>query len=284
MQNGEIDMLVECKKYGEPLSFQHASQLFRYFSVTNVRVAMLTNGAEYHFFTDLDKANQMDEKPFLMLNLENIDEYIIPEIKRLTKTSFDVNSIVDSAGELKYLNQIKNIIAEQFRAPEEDFVTVLAKKVYERPLTAKTKLFFTGIVEKACKQFLNESINDRLKSAIIEVEKNPDQSDAEIEGQHDGIVTTEEELEGFRIVRAILSKQFSPERIIYKDAKNYFSIFLTDGKNEKLLCRFYFQRSKVIKLFNKQYTIIAEYVITDINEMYQLADAFLEVGALYLEE
>lgn len=108
VKDGEVQILIECKKYGEKLSIKHAGQLFRYFSVTNSRLAILTNGTEYQFFTDLDAPNKMDEKPFLTLDLLNIDEHLVPELKKLTKSSFDVESIVSAAGELKYLNQIKN--------------------------------------------------------------------------------------------------------------------------------------------------------------------------------
>ncbi len=68
----------------------------------------------------------MDEKPFLTLDLEDIDEHIVPEVLKLTKTSFDVDSVVDAAGELKYLSQIKKLLAEQFGSPEEDFVKFFA--------------------------------------------------------------------------------------------------------------------------------------------------------------
>ncbi|TOH24614.1 type I restriction enzyme HsdR N-terminal domain-containing protein, partial [Vibrio parahaemolyticus] len=98
-----VQILIECKKFGEPLVTKHANQLFRYFSVTNARIAILTNGSEYQFFTDLDAPNKMDEKPFLTLDLANLDEHVIPEVKKLTKSSFDVESVVDAAGELKYL-------------------------------------------------------------------------------------------------------------------------------------------------------------------------------------
>lgn len=125
IKKGEVQILIECKKYNEKLSIKHASQLFRYFSVTNARLAILTNGTEYQFYTDLDAPNKMDEKPFLILDLENIDEHLIPEVKKLTKNSFDVNSIVSAAGELKYLSQIKRIISEQFKEPEEDFIRFL---------------------------------------------------------------------------------------------------------------------------------------------------------------
>lgn len=65
LKSGEIQILVECKKIGESLNVNHASQLFRYFHVTNARISILTNGQVYKFFTDLDAPNKMDEKPFL---------------------------------------------------------------------------------------------------------------------------------------------------------------------------------------------------------------------------
>ena len=120
MKDGEVQILIECKKYGEKLTIKHASQLFRYFSVTNARLAILTNGSEYQIFTDSDAPNKMDEKPFLKFDLEDIDEHIIPEVRKLAKSVFNIDSIVSSAGELKYLSQIKKIVAEQLGVPEAD--------------------------------------------------------------------------------------------------------------------------------------------------------------------
>lgn len=108
LKNGEVQILIECKKIGEPLNINHASQLFRYFHVTNARISILTNGQEYKFFTDLDAPNKMDEKPFLEINLLDLDEMVISEIKKLTKSAFDLESILNAAGELKYVSLIKN--------------------------------------------------------------------------------------------------------------------------------------------------------------------------------
>ena len=107
MKNNEVQILIECKKIGEPLNINHASQLFRYFHVTNARISILTNGQIYKFFTDLDAPNKMDEKPFLEVDLLEIDENIIPELNKLTKSSFDLESIINAAGELKYVSLIK---------------------------------------------------------------------------------------------------------------------------------------------------------------------------------
>ena len=44
IKDGRVIMLVECKASGVDLDQAHASQLFRYFSVTEARIAVLTNG------------------------------------------------------------------------------------------------------------------------------------------------------------------------------------------------------------------------------------------------
>ena len=67
-------ILIECKDCNAHLHDLHASQLCRYFTSTPARLGILTNGIVYRFFTDMDKDNVMDKKPFLeidMLNLKN---------------------------------------------------------------------------------------------------------------------------------------------------------------------------------------------------------------------
>lgn len=258
VKDGEIQILIECKKYGEKLTAKHASQLFRYFSVTSSRLAILTNGAEYQVFTDLDAPNKMDEKPFLILDLEDLDEHLIPELKKLTKSSFDVDSVVDAAGELKYLSQIKRILEDQFTEPEDDFVRFFASRVYDGVLTAKVKAQFSGITSKALAQFLNDSINDRLKSAIDSSSKSQ-VSDPETDVEEEAvisnepeskIVTTEEELEGFNIVRAVLRQKLPIDRISHRDTQSYFGILLDDN-NRKPLCRLHFNaKQKYIGIFD----------------------------------
>ena len=63
-QNGNPILIVECKHWKQNLDV-HNSQLFRYFHVTKTRFALLTNGIQYRFYTDLEETNKMDEKPFL---------------------------------------------------------------------------------------------------------------------------------------------------------------------------------------------------------------------------
>lgn len=290
IKDNEVQILIECKKFDEKLSPKHASQLFRYFSVTSARVAILTNGVQYEFYTDLDAPNKMDEKPFLTLDLSDIDEHIVPEIKKLTKSSFDVDSIVDAAGELKYLSQIKKELEAQFESPEEDFVKFFASRVYEGVLTAKVKLQFLEITSKALKQFLNDSINERLKSAIdsdvkanIEidreaVQKEETNSDDEVEDSK--IETTEEEIEGYNIIKAILRQKVSAERIVARDTQSYFGILLDDN-NRKPLCRLHFNaKQNYIGLFdeNKKEKRIP---IEAVDDLFNFNDELLKTVSFY---
>lgn len=282
VKDGEVQILIECKKYGEKLSIKHAGQLFRYFSVTNSRLAILTNGTEYQFFTDLDAPNKMDEKPFLTLDLLNIDEHLIPELKKLTKSSFDVESIVNAAGELKYLNQIKKLLNEQFKDPEEEFIKFFAARAYDGVLTPKVKQQFTEITKKALRQFLSDSINERLKSAIgdEQISKIEDEDKCLLDDEKPKIVTTNDEVEGFNIVKAILRKNVDASRIIARDTQSYFGVLLDDN-NRKPLCRLHFNaKQKYIGLFDSDKNEI-RYPIETLDQIFDFSDELLKMTAYY---
>lgn len=255
VRNGEVQILVECKAMGLPLSTNHASQLFRYFATTNARIAILTNGEQYHFFTDLDRANRMDEKPFLQLDLADLDASLVPEILKLTKDVFDLDSVISAAEELRYVGDLKRALAGQFKEPDTDWVKMLTTRVYEGPFTQKVREQFNPLVRKAMKQFLADQVNDRLKTALGDQsyiapetsgadspETSGSDSPAEA-GRDKGIETTLDELEGFQIVRAIACSEVSPSRIFPRDTKSYFGVLLDDN-NRKPIARLHFNSSQ----------------------------------------
>lgn len=287
IKDGEIQILIECKKIGEPLSINHASQLFRYFHVTNARIAILTNGQVYRFFTDLDAPNKMDEKPFLELDLLDIDEHVTPELLKLTKGAFDVESIVNAAGELKYISQIKKLLIGMLTNPDEDFIKFVASRVYDGTVTQKVRDLFLELTRKASVQVLNDQANDRLKSAISGspqpalqvVEAAP--STPEPEQDANLIITTEEETEGFMIVRAILRQAVDVKRVIMRDNQSYCAIILDDN-NRKPICRMHFNRSQKylgILDLEKNETRIP---IDDVDGIYEHADKLIETINFYL--
>lgn len=253
LKDGEIQILIESKKIGESLSINHASQLFRYFHVTSARISILTNGQIYKFFTDLDAPNKMDEKPFLELDLLEIDDHAIPELQKLTKSAFDVESIINAAGELKYVGQIKRTLAAQFSQPDEDFVRFFASRVYEGIITQKVRDQFTLLTRKAAAQFLSDQINERLKSAIsgssqpiLVAQTHAEQPTPDSQGEteeKDRVVTTAEEIEGYTIVKAIVRTEVDVKRVAARDTQSYFGILLDDN-NRKPIARLHFNRAQ----------------------------------------
>jgi hypothetical protein len=111
-KDNKIIMLFECKHCGGDLSLAHASQLFRYFSVTEARIAVLTNGIVYRFFTDLEAANKMDEKPFLEINMLELNDVAAAELKKLSQPAFNLDELMTAAGELKYTREVKCLVPQ----------------------------------------------------------------------------------------------------------------------------------------------------------------------------
>lgn len=300
LKNGEVQILMECKKLGDPLSINHASQLFRYFHVTTARISILTNGRYYKFFTDLDAKNKMDEKPFLELDLLDLDEHVVPELAKLTKSSFDLESIINSAEELKYISQIKKLLASEFHSPTDALVRLICGRVYDGIITQKVRDQFTMLTRKALVQYLNDQINDRLKSALhgtvsslpstltsISTEAHPPTlaPTQEILGdaEENIINTTVEELEGFHIVRAIVRKVIDVKRVNYRDTQSYFGV-LVDDNNRRPICRLHFNRTqKYIGLFDEN-KVEKRHPIDSLDDLYQFTTELRNTARLYVEE
>ncbi|MPS77219.1 MAG: restriction endonuclease [Achromobacter sp.] len=288
LQNSEIQILIECKKFGDPLNINHASQLFRYFHVTTARVSVLTNGQIYQFYTDLDAPNKMDQKPFLELDLLDVDDYIVPELKKLTKGAFDLESVISAAGELKYLSQIKKIVANQFVAPEEDFVKLFASRVYEGVITQRVRDQFSSLTKRALSQFLNDQINERLKSAMSSnavasvVADTPEAENLENKAD-DLITTTLEEIEGYHVVKAIVRAVVDVKRVAQRDTQSYMGILLDDN-NRKPICRLHFNRAqKYVGIFDENKTE-TRHPISSIDEIYSFSDALKKTVSFYAAE
>ena len=250
MKDGVPIMLIECKPLGGSLSVESASQLFRYFTVTKARIGIITDGIHYRLFTDLDQPNIMDSRPFLEFNILEDREVYIGELKKLSKPLFNLDEIISSAGELKYTGEIKKILLRELTDPSDDMVKLIAGQVYSGVKTQKVIQQFTDIYRRAFQQFINDRINERLKSAMVAtssvttagVQQAPEREETEKSEERD-LVTSAEEIEGFYIVKSILRNVVHPGRIAMRDTQSYCGILLDDN-NRKPICRLHFNREK----------------------------------------
>lgn len=280
--NGEPVMLIECKHWSEDLE-KHKAQLFRYYHVSPAKFGVLTNGIIYRFFTDLETPNKMDDKPFFEINLLDLRDSHIEKLKEFGHDQYDMNIILNSAAELKYINAIKSYIYSQGIEPSEEYVKFITKQVYNGSVTKKVLDDFTPLVKRAFQVYTNDFVNSRIKSALTpdvpEIERT---TDVGSDDKDSLIVTTEEEIQGFYIIRAILCNSVDKlERIVMRDAQSYCAV-LFDDNNRKPICRMHFNgKKKYIETFNEQKEG-TKHLIEALNDIYKLKDPLENIVKFYI--
>ncbi|MCL2073669.1 MAG: type I restriction endonuclease [Marinilabiliaceae bacterium] len=248
--NGVPIILIECKHWAINLTL-HDNQLIRYFNVSKAKFGVLTNGIIYRFYTDLEEPNIMDKKPFLEINLLDIKDYQIEELKKFHKSYFDIDTILNSASELKYTSELKKLIEKEFNNPQPEFVKYFAKQIYKNSIWSHILDMFTELTKKSLQDYINDRITERIKSALEN--KKPKEEQPIVKNLPEGVVdisecgtiiTTQEHIDGFNIVRRILEKEVDASRIIYTNYKTVFVVSI--DKSWKWICRFYFKKYKYI--------------------------------------
>ncbi len=280
-------ILFECKKSGGDLSINHASQLFRYFHVTEARFGVLTNGLTYRFFTDLEKPNKMDEKPFLEFNILDFKDQDVEELKKFTKSAFNVDEILTTANELKYTRSIQNVLAEWLNNPSEEFVKLVSGDLLAgKRFTSTVKDQFSNITRRAFQQLISDRINERLKVAMTPESslKNDDTllQPQNLDVDNSEIITTEEEIEGFHVVRAILREIMDPRRVVMRDAQSYCAI-LFDDNNRKPICRLRFNNLSKLTLGIFTQREEEKIPLVDISDIYKYAEQLKATALSYLD-
>lgn len=280
MENGEPIILIECKHHAAPLNVNNASQLFRYFHTTKAKFSILTNGIEYRFYTDLVEPNKMDEKPFFSFDITDMKDNQIEELKKFHKAYYDFDNIVNTASDLKYTNELKKLINTEFATPSADLVKLFTRQVYPSVITAKVLEQFTNLVKTSLNQYVSDMITERLKSALTkenEVIKGQDATIVlEAVTEANQAITTQEELEGFMIIKTILRQKVPVNRIFYRDALSYFAILLDDN-NRKTLCRLYFNGNKKYMVTLDEQRKEVRHDLTSLDDIFNFSDALLGV-------
>ena len=274
-QEGIPILIIECIKWKEDLAV-HNSQLFRHFHGTKTRLALLTNGITCQFYTDIDEKNKMDKKPFLEFDISNLKDTAIVQIAKFHKSRFDVNTIVTHAISLKYLKEIRIQITDELSNPSNEFVKLYANTIYTGRLTEKVM----DLVQQGFDQFLSEKTNHRLKAMPNKAVQKQEEEPVETADDDARGFTGEEELEGFRIVIAILRRKLPTSRIAALDTQSYFGILLDDNK-QKPLCRLHLNGgNKHIGLFNTNKTEVKQ-PLQSLDDIYLFEKELLETVGLY---
>lgn len=279
--NGNPEILIECKWCGETLS-KHGSQLFRYFGTSSAKFGILTNGLIYQFFTDLDEANKMDLTPFLEINMEELKDVQINELKKFSKDNFDKDNILSTASDLKYSTLIKNLLSKDLENPSDDFIRyILSSEIYDGQKNQKVIDKFKFIVKKSFTDFINDIVNQKILSALTpETTKEPEEVVVEEETKSK-IVTTVEEMDAFYIIRGLLVGNVPIEDIVHRDTESYFGI-LYKNNNRNPICRLKLDGKKMQILIPNENKDFERIYLDSLNDIYNYKDKLIDVAKRYL--
>ncbi|KZE66173.1 DNA polymerase III subunit epsilon [Fictibacillus phosphorivorans] len=255
-------IFVEAKSVNEKLH-KHSSQIYRYFNATpEVRFSILTNGTEYKLFTDLKRDNIMDDEPFYQFNIESLTNLDIEVIEHFTKEDFDIDENIKFSQELVYTNNINSTLKELFKNPSDDFVRFLIKDLNNQRVTSIVVEKFRPIIKKAINHTLLEIIGEGLsftnikadhpqEDILVSDQTSIDEDDMfkDEDKTKPGVVTTEEELRAFSIIKETLEVSGREvDNLKYKDNSSYFNImnrvitkwfirFFSDTSNKIIVTR-----------------------------------------------
>ena len=297
-------LLIECKHCKQDLNL-HDTQLQKYFVASKSRFGVLTNGIEYRFYTDLEKVNIMDERPFLVVNMLDLSDADIEQLKKFHKSYYNEDNVLSTANELKYTTEIKEIFNKEIQSPTSDFVRFFAKQIYTTgQITQKVVEVFTPLVKKSMSIVINDIIAERLNTAMKNDEQVEDTTNISSnlpnspkentenklpEGivymdKEAGIITTQEEMDAYNIVRSILRRSVDASRITYKDYKTYFVISL-DNSQWYWICRISIgARKKQIGIPVNKYKSCDWIQIDSIDDIFKYADRLEESIKMAIEK
>jgi hypothetical protein len=255
------------------------SQLFRYFSTTDARVAILTNGVVYKFYSDIEQPNKMDDKPFYIFSMDTIRRTDPLTLERFTRHQFDIDAIVAEAGRLKLESQMRIEIEKEFANPSDEFVRMMAARVQPGGrMTAAVREQFQPILVASISNFIRERVNDRLTNALSVANPSdvptPDGGSDDMSQMDDGIITTDDEIAGFRIIQAIAARHVDPKRVIIRDSKSYCAILLDDN-NRKTLARLHFNSptTRYVGTFSGKAEV--RHPVSELTDLYKLEEAIV---------
>jgi hypothetical protein len=251
-KDGNPIIFIEAKPVNSDLT-NYSNQLEFYFNaIHEVKLGIITNGVEYRFFTDLNAPNVMDNTPFFTLSFDNLKNSDIGILTNFKKDNYDLEQLSKNAEELAYTLKLNESLKTLFINPSDKFIHFLIKNTDDMKVTSNVIERFRPIVKKS----INNAILDMVSNGLLqqemqinkaELKETPresrtpkNKSDAlsyEPVSEVSKIITTNEELASFQIVKSILENIGKDVKDLkYNDTVNYFSI--NNGTASKWFMRF----------------------------------------------
>ena len=235
---------VEAKKVTSDLDM-HVAQLEYYLSTNDdVKVGILTNGIVYRFYSYYEKSKKMDKTPFFIFDFENITDDAIITLELFCKENFDLHKLLSKGEELWYYSKITQKLKELLTKPNDDFIRLLAKDYSPNKITANALEKFRPIVNKA----ITTAITDLTQETVV---------DENTEEKSKNIITTQEELKAFEMVKSMLVQ--AGKDISSIDSKDTISYFGIHNRNVNgWFVRFILDQQPTLAMIRLEYTLAKE--------------------------
>lgn len=234
-------IIIECKKLNSKLTDKEAGQLSGYFqNAKNSRIAILTNGKEFRFYSDVALTNTMDSKPFFVFDLLNYNDNDIDGLLDFDARFINVNDIISKAQESVFIEDFENTFFKEMTNPSPEFLKLIHKKM----------IFKSKYNEDKMKELMNSSLFKSITGKIILFETKTNSKSA-------GVITTEEEIQAYHTIRTLLiqNKKIPNESIGFRDQKGTFNVLIDDNQR-KIICQLKFTDSnKKIIIGNNEFPL-----------------------------
>lgn len=271
--NNEPVILIEAKAINKNLD-KFGSQLFRYFSVTNSKFGILTNGIYYKIYSDLEEDNKMDKDPFFEFSLEELTDEKLSIIEKFSKNTFNADNLISDATIMKYEYSFKLYFKKQLHEPSDDFVRLFLKNTYSGTKTQNVLDKFKPILKESLSDFMNEFADNKF-NAFLNGSPLPD-----IEPKEN--LPSDEEVSALTIVKEILKDDCNVSDITYKITESYFGILLNNN-SRKWICRFIIKNNQITMIVPDNNKNEVRNKLLSLNEIYNYSSVLVNALHIYVE-
>lgn len=226
--NGQPRIFVEAKSMHSKI-IKNAPQLSRYFSTfPSVKLGILTNGIEYRFFTDLNNANIMDNKPFFIFDITNYTEEDFEHLTKFSKNLYDEETIKSLAESLIYFQSFKSVIKEIFESPSDDFIKFVIKERFKFKVTQQFINTSRPIIQKSIQEAIAEVISEKFNIDVTKpIPEELPKPEVPIPTEEKKIYYTKKEIdslnifENFEGVTIVLPQSVAYKKLMKTSEENY---------------------------------------------------------------
>ncbi len=211
-------IVIEAKAHtvnidSEKIQSNFKKQLQKYFEnpYQSFKIAILTNGIKYYFYTNEKGRFKMDDVPFFIFDLENFTDKDLERLSKFSKENLNIKSLLEDAFYGKLSKMIEDYLYQNFKSPSKDFVQKIIQLSAGRNISKVED--YIDIVHSAIRNTINRIVSEKLDLSQEE-SKSPE------------IFTTEEEKEAFYLIKSFLIDIISSQFIKYEDTKTYLGIWI----------------------------------------------------------